>query len=188
MVSMAVQKLLSLIRSHLFIFAFVSLTLEDRSKKIVTLITQDLLYFHESESKVVSDSLQPTLCNSMDCSLWGSSIHEIFQARVLERVAISFSRASFLPRYQTWVSGIASRRFYCLSHQGSSRIYFHTNLKILCFNSEKNVIDNLIGVPLNLWITLGSMAILAILILLIQEHSIFFFLIMSSSISFTSIL
>jgi len=59
MVSMAVQKRLSLIRSHLFIFAFVSLTLEDRSKKIVTLIIQDLLYFHESESKVVSDSLQP---------------------------------------------------------------------------------------------------------------------------------
>ena len=59
MVSMAVQKLLSLIRSHLFIFAFVSLTLEDRSKKIVTLIIQDLLYFHESESEVVSDSLQP---------------------------------------------------------------------------------------------------------------------------------
>ena len=59
MVSMAVQKLLSLIRSHLFIFAFVSLTLEDRSKKTVTLIIQDLLYFHESESEVVSDSLQP---------------------------------------------------------------------------------------------------------------------------------
>ena len=35
MVSFAVQKLLSLIRSHLFIFAFVFITLEDRSKKIV---------------------------------------------------------------------------------------------------------------------------------------------------------
>ena len=59
MVSFAVQNLLSLIMSHLFIFAFVSLNLEDRSKKIVTLIIQDLLYFHESESEVVSDSLQP---------------------------------------------------------------------------------------------------------------------------------
>ena len=35
MVSFAVQKLLSLIRSHLFIFAFVSFVLGDRSKKIL---------------------------------------------------------------------------------------------------------------------------------------------------------
>ena len=33
----------------------------------------------------------PTLCNPMDCSLPGSSIHGIFQARILEWVAISFS-------------------------------------------------------------------------------------------------
>ena len=33
----------------------------------------------------------PTLCNPMDCSLAGSSVHEIFQARILERVAISYS-------------------------------------------------------------------------------------------------
>ena len=33
----------------------------------------------------------PTLCDPMDCSLPGSSIHEIFQATVLEWVAISFS-------------------------------------------------------------------------------------------------
>ena len=36
----------------------------------------------------------PTLCNPMDCSLPGSSVHGIFQARVLEWVAISFSRGS----------------------------------------------------------------------------------------------
>ena len=35
-----------------------------------------------------------TLCNFMDCSPPGSSVHGIFQARVLETVAISFSRAS----------------------------------------------------------------------------------------------
>ena len=33
----------------------------------------------------------PTLCNPMDCSLPGSSVHGIFQARVLEWVAIAFS-------------------------------------------------------------------------------------------------
>ena len=37
------------------------------------------------------------LCNPMDCSLSGSSIHGIFQARVLEWVAISFSRGSSDP-------------------------------------------------------------------------------------------
>ena len=35
--------------------------------------------------------LCPTLCDPMDCSLPGSSVHGIFQARVLEAVAISFS-------------------------------------------------------------------------------------------------
>ena len=37
-----------------------------------------------------------TLCNPVDCSLPSSSIHGIFQARVLEWVAISFSRGIFL--------------------------------------------------------------------------------------------
>ena len=36
--------------------------------------------------------LCPTLCDFMDCSLPGSSIHGIFQARVLEWVAIFFSK------------------------------------------------------------------------------------------------
>ena len=58
----------------------------------------------------------PTLCNPVDCSPPGSSIHGIFQARVLEWVAISFSRGSSWPRDRTWVSRIAGRHFYCLSH------------------------------------------------------------------------
>ena len=51
-----------------------------------------------------------TLCDPMDCSLPGS-IHEIFQARILEWVAISFSRGSSWPRDRTWVSRIAGRHF-----------------------------------------------------------------------------
>ena len=43
----------------------------------------------ESESEVAQSC--PTLCNPMDCSLLGSSIHGIFQARVLEWGAIAFS-------------------------------------------------------------------------------------------------
>ena len=53
----------------------------------------------------------PTLCDPMDCSLQGSSVHEIFQARILEWVAISFSRRSSQPGDQTRVSCIAGRRF-----------------------------------------------------------------------------
>ena len=56
-------------------------------------------------------SVMSTSLRSMDCSLPGSSIHGIFQARVLEWVAISFCRGSFWPRDQTWVSHIVGRRF-----------------------------------------------------------------------------
>ena len=47
----------------------------------------------------------------MDYSLPGSSIHGIFQARVLEWAAISFSKGSSQPRDQTQVSHIADRCF-----------------------------------------------------------------------------
>ena len=47
----------------------------------------------------------------MDCSPAGSSAHGNFQARILERAAISFSRGSSPPRDQTWVSCIAGRFF-----------------------------------------------------------------------------
>ena len=36
----------------------------------------------------------PALCDPMDCSLTGSSVHGVFQAIILEWVAISFSRGS----------------------------------------------------------------------------------------------
>ena len=55
--------------------------------------------------------LCPTLCDLMDCSIPGSSVHGTFQARVLEWVAISFSRGSSQPRDRTRVSRTAGRRF-----------------------------------------------------------------------------
>ena len=60
----------------------------------------------------------PALCNPMDCGPLGSSVHGIFQARILEWIAISFFRASSRPRERTWVSCIEGR-LYRLSHQGS---------------------------------------------------------------------
>ena len=47
----------------------------------------------------------------MDCSLWGSSVHGIHQARISEWVALSFSRGSSQPRNQIWLSCSAGRFF-----------------------------------------------------------------------------
>ena len=63
-----------------------------------------LLFFSWS---VVSDS-----CNPMDCSPLGSSVHRIFQARILEWVVISFCRGSSQPRDQTQVSCVGSQILY----------------------------------------------------------------------------
>ena len=51
--------------------------------------------------------LYPTLCDPMDCSLPGSSVHGIFQARILEWVAISFSRGPSQPRDPTQVACVS---------------------------------------------------------------------------------
>ena len=63
----------------------------------------------KSESEIAQSC--PTLCDPMDCSLPCSSIHGIFQARVLDWVAISFSKGSSWPRDQTQVSCIIGRCF-----------------------------------------------------------------------------
>ena len=52
-----------------------------------------------------------TLCSPMDCSLPGSSVHEIFQARILEWIAIPFSRGSSQLRGWTQVARIAGGFF-----------------------------------------------------------------------------
>ena len=53
----------------------------------------------------------PTLCNPVDCSLSGASVHGILQATILEWVAIPFSRGFSSRRDQTRVSCIAGRFF-----------------------------------------------------------------------------
>ena len=53
----------------------------------------------------------PTLCDPMDCSLSGSSVHGILQARIPKWVAISFSREYSQIRNQTGVSCIAGGFF-----------------------------------------------------------------------------
>ena len=82
-----------------------------------TLESTALIIGSESEGEVPQSC--PTLCDPMDCSPPGSSVHAIFQAWVLEWVAISFSRWSSRPRNRTQVSRIVGRCFHCLGHQGS---------------------------------------------------------------------
>ena len=67
--------------------------------------------YSESESESGFVQFCPTLCYPMDCSLSGSSVHGIFQARLLEWIAISFSRGSSQPRNWTQVSHTAGRFF-----------------------------------------------------------------------------
>ena len=54
-----------------------------------------IIRFQKSTQSESEDAQScPTLCDPKDCSLQGSSVHRIFQARVLEWVAISFSKKS----------------------------------------------------------------------------------------------
>ena len=57
----------------------------------------------------LATSVMANFCNPMDCSLPGSSIHRILQARILEWVAVTFSRGSSQPRDRTPVSYIYLR-------------------------------------------------------------------------------
>ena len=61
--------------------------------------------------KVLITQSCPTLCDPMDCSPPGTSVHGILQARTPEWVAISFSRESSQPRDRTWLSHIAGTPF-----------------------------------------------------------------------------
>ena len=80
----------------------------------------------EDKMKVKVKSLNcARLYDPMDCSLPGSFIHEIFEARLLERVAISFSRGSSQPRDQTRVSRIAGRLFTIWATRSLVHVYFH---------------------------------------------------------------
>ena len=73
----------------------------------------------------------PTLCDPVDCSPPGSSVHRILQARILEWFAISFSRGSSQPRDGTQVSDIAGGRFNLTRLLQTSRRWFmHTFLEI----------------------------------------------------------
>ena len=67
----------------------------------------------------------PTLCNPLAYSLSVSSVHGILQARIVEWVAISFSRGSSWPKDQTWGSCIAGRLFTVWATRGTCVIIIY---------------------------------------------------------------
>ena len=91
--------------------------------------SDSVLHIYEWVSEVAQ--LSPTLCDPVDCSLPGFSVHGILQAWILEWVTISFSRGSSWPRDRTQVSCIGGR-FFTRSHQEkkSSRWSFFYNHSI----------------------------------------------------------
>ena len=72
---------------------------------------QDSFYIHLEKAKMLVAQSRLILSDPLDCSPLGCSVHKILQARILEWVAILFSRGPSQPRDQTHVSRIAGRFF-----------------------------------------------------------------------------
>ena len=94
---------------------------------------------HKFRSEVKwSCSVVSNSCDTMDYSLPGFSIHGISQSRILEWVAISFSRRSSWPRDWTWVSRIVGRRFTVWAtrevHVQKRRLLFHKETHVNIFH------------------------------------------------------
>ena len=85
--------------------------------------------FYQLHACMCAQSLQlcPTLCDPVYCGLPGSSVHEIFQARILEWVAMPSPRGSSRLRDRTHISCVSFTvsGFFMLSHQGSRLAAWH---------------------------------------------------------------
>ena len=82
-----------------------------REDILIHATTRNLEVIMQSEVKVLVAQSHPTVCDSVDSSPPGSSVHGISQARIPEGIVIPFSRESSQPRDQTQVSSIAGRFF-----------------------------------------------------------------------------
>ena len=100
---------------------------------------------------IESAQLCPTLCDPMDCSPPGSSVHGILQARILEWVAVPFSRGSFQPRDRTQVSNNAGGFFtswatrearLCIYLHPSTHPFIHPSIHTVMEYTDKYLIMN----------------------------------------------
>ena len=95
----------------------------------------------------------PTLCDPMDCSLPGSSIHGIFQARTLEWVAISFSRRSSLTQGLNPGLPHCRQMLYHLSHQGSLTDITLSKKNLMCRILHCATLYKVQGYHLEVWLS-----------------------------------
>ena len=79
----------------------------------------------------------PTLCDPMDCSLPGSSVQGILQARILEWVAIASSRGSSQPKDRTSISYVS-----CI---GRWVLYHECHHYLLCCQKSKTFTTHFVG-------------------------------------------
>ena len=96
-----------------------------------------------------------TLCNPMDCSMPASSVHGIFQARLLEWVAISFSRGSSRPRDRTQVSSIPGRCFnlWAIALKPNCVTYINFKCVYIIIFKWLNILSSSVLIPSTLNIT-----------------------------------
>ena len=91
-------------------YAHILTILWSKSSRFTNILIGIQIY-QRMKVKVLVVQSCPTLCDPMDCSPPGSSVGGILQARILQWVAMPFSRVSSLPRDGTWVSWIVGRFF-----------------------------------------------------------------------------
>jgi len=86
------------------------------------------------------------LCDCMDCSLPGSSVYELFQARILEWVAISSSRGSSWPRDRTSSSCVSCIGRWILQHSATWEALCAEDVKVWAYwNYSSHVLLNYLG-------------------------------------------
>ena len=121
--------------------------LENKVQVLCSVLKLRVLWFIWKVKMLVTQ-LCLTLCKPMDCSLSGSSIHGILQARILDWVAISFSRVSSQPRNRTQFSCTAGRFFtnwamreHVISFSYKSKIFYFFPFCIIRVTSDYTI-DN----------------------------------------------
>ena len=100
----------------------------------------------------------PTLCDPMDSSSPGSSVHGVLQTRILKWVAMPFSRGSSWSRDQTWVSHIAGSLLTVWATKEAwfgLRDGFDSRIQIMCIclvhNKHLKVLESLISLVFTYW-------------------------------------
>ena len=94
------------------------------------------LIYRSEKAKVLVAQLCPSVCDPMDCSPPGSSVHGTLQAAILEWVAIPFSRGSFQPRDWTWVFCTTDIFFTIWATREAHRSEIKSSVKRTCSVSE----------------------------------------------------